>query len=78
MALIDELKKKNIHPMFCPPLNEHGDAAVKWRGRARSCSDSFATYKRRARTDEFNAKHLPRKKAKKGIGQSPSEKRATA
>lgn len=65
MALVDELEKRNISPMFWPPLDDKGNAAVRWQGRSRSCSDSFATYKRKAKADEFNPKHLPRKKAKK-------------
>lgn len=62
MALMHTLQAKGIHPMFWPPMDANGNPAVRWQGRSRSCSDSFADYKRRAPRETFVAKHVAKSK----------------
>lgn len=67
MSLVETLESKRIHPQFWPPLDEHGNAAVRWRGRQRGGTrDSFAAYKasctgKRAE-QHFVSKHVKKSK----------------
>lgn len=72
MALADDLQKRGISPQFWPPMDEKGNAAIRWRGRSRECSDSFATFKRRAGAtsdgrDKLHRNHVAKKRPSKNV-----------